>query len=128
MSIDSNLIDFSAPAERHVRRITSSNLGNHVQSSRSKSRLRSILPQFMRVLKTMKRSKPFSKFVVCIRNENCEDLETRKLYRVLPDKAAEADGYIRVIDESGEDYLYPEDCFSSVELPKSAEKALLSAA
>jgi len=76
----------------------------------------------------MKRSKLFSKFVVCIRNENCEDLEPRKLYRVLPDEDAAAEGYIRVIDESGEDYLYPRDYFLPIELPKAAEKALLSAA
>ena len=45
--------------------------------------------------------------------EECEDLEPRKLYRVLPDQAAAADGYLRVIDESGEDYLYRHDLFSS---------------
>ncbi len=76
----------------------------------------------------MKSSKSDGKFVICIRNEGCEDLEPRKVYRVLPDKAAAADGYLRVIDESGEDYLYPEDYFLPIELPKSAEKALLSAA
>jgi hypothetical protein len=76
----------------------------------------------------MKRPKTSSKFAICIRNEQCEDLEPRKLYRVLPDKAAAADGYIRVIDESGEDYLYPEEYFLPIELPKAAEKALLSAA
>ena len=76
----------------------------------------------------MRRPKSAAKFVICIRNEECEDLELRKLYRVLPDEAAAADGYIRVIDESGEDYLYPQDYFLPIELPKGAEKALLSAA
>ena len=76
----------------------------------------------------MKRSKLIGKFVICIRNEECEDLEPRKLYRVLPDEAAAVDGYIRVIDESREDYLYPRDYFLPIELPKAAEKALLSAA
>ena len=76
----------------------------------------------------MKRSKLIGKFVICIRNEECEDLEPRKLYRVLLDEAAAVDGYIRVIDESGEDYLYPRDYFLPIELPKAAEKALLSAA
>jgi hypothetical protein len=71
---------------------------------------------------------PNGRFVICIRNEDCADLETRKLYRVQPDEAAAADGYIRVIDESGEDYLYPQSYFLSIELPKEAEKALLSAA
>ena len=52
-------------------------------------------------------------FVVCIRNKDCGDLEVRKIYQVLPDKAAAEDGYIRVIDESGEDYLYPASYFFS---------------
>jgi hypothetical protein len=76
----------------------------------------------------MKQRKSVSKFVLCIRNDGCEDLELRKLYLVMPDKTAAAEGYIRVVDESGEDYLYPETCFLPIELPKAAEKALLSAA
>ena len=72
----------------------------------------------------MKRSELLGKFVICIRNEECEDLEPRKLYRVLPDAVAAADGYIRVIDESGEDYLYPQEYFLPKELPRGAEKAL----
>lgn len=76
----------------------------------------------------MKRRKSESRFVICIRNEDCEDLEPRKVYQVLPDEAAAEDGYIRVIDESGEDYLYPQDYFIPIELPQAAEKALLSAA
>jgi hypothetical protein len=76
----------------------------------------------------MKRRRAEPRFVICIRNEDCEDLEPRKVYRVLPDEAAAADGYIRVIDESGEDYLYPTDYFVPIELPQAAEKALLSAA
>ena len=79
-------------------------------------------------LKVVKRLKVLGKFVVCILNEECEDLEPRKLYRVLPDETAAADGYLRVIDESGEDYLYPQDYFLPIELPKAAEKVLLSAA
>lgn len=76
----------------------------------------------------MTRSRHAGRFVLCIRNEDCEDLEPRKLYLLLPDKVAAADGYLRVIDESGEDYLYPQEYFLSIELPKAAEKALLSAA
>lgn len=76
----------------------------------------------------MKRRKAEPRFVLCLRNEDCEDLETRKVYQVLPDEAAAEDGYIRVIDESGEDYLYPRDYFVPIELPPAAEKALLSAA
>jgi len=76
----------------------------------------------------MKRAKVNGRFVICFRNEECEDLEPRKVYEVLPDEAAAADGYIRVIDESGEDYLYPQDYFLAIALPKAAEEALLSAA
>ena len=75
----------------------------------------------------MKRKKEESRFVVCIRNEDCEDLELRKIYKVLPDAAAADDGYIRVIDESGEDYLYPADYFLAIELSKDLEKALMAA-
>ncbi len=50
-------------------------------------------------------------FVICVKNEDCEDLELRKVYRTLPDEAAAEDGYIRAIDESGGDYLYPQDYF-----------------
>ncbi len=62
-------------------------------------------------------------FVVCVENRGAEDLEVRKVYRVLPDKAAAASGYVRVIDESGEDYLYPADYFVFVELPQKVKRA-----
>ena len=73
----------------------------------------------------MKRPKLSGKFVICIRNEDCDDLEPRKLYRVLRDEAAAVDGYIRVIDESGEDYLYPQDYFLPIELPKARESSVI---
>jgi hypothetical protein len=75
----------------------------------------------------MKPQKTESRFVLCIRNEDCDDLEPRKIYQVLPDKSSAADGCIRVIDESGEDYLYPQDYFVPIDLPQAAQKALLSA-
>jgi len=68
------------------------------------------------------------RFVVCGNNNECEDLEVRKLYQVLPDEAAAADGLLRVVDESGEDYLYPAELFLQIELPQAIEKALLPAA
>ena len=69
------------------------------------------------------------RFVVCVRNEGYEaSLELRKLYELLPDSSSERHHLIRVIDESGEDYLYPEGYFIPVELPKATEKALLSVA
>ena len=65
-------------------------------------------------------------FVLCIRKGEDDDLELRKAYAVLPPAANEA-GYLRVIDESGEDYLYPEDCFVPLELPQNVERVLLAA-
>ena len=58
-------------------------------------------------------------FVLCIHKGEEDDLELRKAYAVLPPAANET-GYLRVIDESGEDYLYPADCFVPLELPQSA--------
>jgi len=55
--------------------------------------------------------------LLCIRSEGSDDLEPRKVYRRLPDRAAARDGYLRVIDESGEDYLYPAEYFVPVRLP-----------
>ncbi len=75
----------------------------------------------------MKDKSMSASFVVCVRNEDCEDLEVRKIYQVLPDEAAAGDRYIRVVDESGEDYLYPASYFYPVELPQAAQKVLLSA-
>jgi hypothetical protein len=63
-------------------------------------------------------------FMLCIENKDCEDLERRKIYKVLPDSEAAKEGYVRVIDESGEDYLYPESYFISVQLLKKAQEAL----
>jgi hypothetical protein len=63
------------------------------------------------------------RFAICVENRGAEDLDVRKVYRVLPDKNAAATGYVRVIDESGEDYLYPADYFVFVELPQKAKRA-----
>lgn len=73
-----------------------------------------------------KTNKPSSKFVICIETGENDCLETRKVYQVLPDESAAKDDYIRVIDDSGEDYLYPESKFVAVELSQIAEKAFLS--
>lgn len=47
------------------------------------------------------------KFALCIDDADCDDLEKRKLYQILPDEEATQEGYLRVVDESGEGYLYP---------------------
>ena len=65
-------------------------------------------------------------FALCIENSDCEDLEKRKVYQILPDETATQEGYMRVIDESGEDYLYPESYFVLVELPHQAEEVLVT--
>ena len=77
----------------------------------------------------MKRhSNPAPRFAVCINNSGYPaSLETGKLYRILPDEEAAAHGYIRVIDESGEDYGYSAKRFVLLELPPTQEKALVSA-
>ena len=77
----------------------------------------------------MSQKKPAFRFAVCISNEDYEaSLELHKMYRVIPDEDAEVDGDVRVIDESGEDYLYPSDWFAFIELPHILEKSLLRAA
>ena len=63
-------------------------------------------------------------FVLCIENRDCDDLEKSKVYTVLADVKANEDGFLRVIDESGEDYLYPESYFVPVDLPAKAKAAL----
>lgn len=67
-----------------------------------------------------------SRFVVCIANAGYPaSLEVRKLYKALPDPRAEQHGLLRVIDESGEDYLYPSHMFLAVELPRPLPAVLL---
>lgn len=68
------------------------------------------------------------RFVVCIRNSNYKaSLEVGKIYQVLPDAKGEEHRLIRVIDESGEDYLYPAKYFVPIEVPEPVEKVLVSA-
>lgn len=68
------------------------------------------------------------RFLLCVRNEGCEDLEPRKLYEQLADSRAREEGYVRVVDESGQDYIYPANYFVAIELPREAERALAGAA
>ncbi len=67
-------------------------------------------------------------FAVCINNEGYpSSLEVGKLYPILPDDEATSHGYLRVIDESGEDYGYSNDRFFQIEVPEALEKTLLVA-
>lgn len=64
------------------------------------------------------------RYVLCISNEKYSaSLESRKIYQCIPDPQAEAHGQIRVIDESGEDYLYPVDLFLPIGIPEEATRA-----
>ena len=63
-------------------------------------------------------------FALCIENRDCDDLEKRKIYQILPDDEAAKEGYVRIVDESGEDYLYPKSYFMLVKLPREAQEAL----
>ena len=68
------------------------------------------------------------KFAVCIRNEDYPaSLELRKLYRVVQDESSAKHKLVRIADESGEDYLYPETYFAPIKLPATVERALFLA-
>lgn len=69
-------------------------------------------------MKTMVTNKKRTEFAICVANEGYDDLAVWKVYRVLPDAKAAGVGCIRVVDESGEDYLYPANRFVAVDFPK----------
>jgi hypothetical protein len=72
---------------------------------------------------------PLKQLVVCISNQGYSAaLEKRKIYVALRDLTAEKHGLFRIIDESGDDYLYPKAFFRSIALPQSVKKAVLAAA
>lgn len=65
------------------------------------------------------------RYAVCVSNEGFEaSLEVRKLYRVLPDRKAETQSLVRVVDESGEDYLYPGELFATVDVTRETAAEL----
>jgi len=77
----------------------------------------------------MKKSSTTKQIVVCVKNTGyAVSLERRKIYVALTDPTAAKHGLIRVIDESGEDYLYPKKLFLPIALPQAARRALLKAA
>lgn len=66
-------------------------------------------------------------YVVCIRNEDyAASLERRKIYQVIPDPDENSRGMLRLVDESGEDYLFPEAMFLPISLPEEVSRALAS--
>ena len=65
--------------------------------------------------------KKTTRFVLCIKNDDYPaSLEVRKIYEIIPDEAAAARHFVRVVDESGDDYLYPESFFVAIDVPKAA--------
>jgi len=73
------------------------------------------------------RPKSKRQFAICIRTDDADLLTLRRIYEVLPDKSAAKSQYIRVIDDEGEDYLYPAAYFVLVDFPQTIEQALLQA-
>jgi hypothetical protein len=77
---------------------------------------------------TRRKAAAAPRFAVCVRNEGYEaSLERNKIYPVLPDDEAEQDGDLRVVDESGEDYLFSADRFVAIEVPSAVRASLLKA-
>jgi hypothetical protein len=72
----------------------------------------------------MPRRKKGRGYAICIKSDDPDLLTPRKIYEVLPDAPAEKSKYIRVIDNEGEDYLYPASCFAFLSLPEEVEKLL----
>ena len=76
----------------------------------------------------MRRNTPKAKFVLCVKNKNYQaSLELHKIYQTVPDASATAHRLVRIIDESGEDYLYPKDYFVPLRLPGAIKKVLAGA-
>lgn len=74
------------------------------------------------------RKRAAQRYVVCVKNRGYRaSLERNKLYIVLPDAEAEAEGDVRVIDESGEDYLYPASYFVAIDVPKAVAASIRKA-
>jgi hypothetical protein len=68
------------------------------------------------------------RFAVCIDNKSYpDDLKLRTIYQILPDESAAKSNYIRVVDETGEDYLYPAEYFVIIDVPLEVQKALIQA-
>ena len=72
----------------------------------------------------MSRARPERKFAICIKTDDPDLLTPRKIYEILPDASAEKSDFVRVIDNEGEDYLYPASCFIFVNFPNEVEKVL----
>ncbi len=65
-------------------------------------------------------------FALCMRNEECNDIEPQKIYRILPDDASYRKGYLRVIDDSKQNFLYPAEYFILLDLPQKDVNRLMT--
>jgi hypothetical protein len=93
----------------------------HMASARKNSNARSTSTR-------SRKSAAARQFAVCVDNDGYEaSLECNKIYVVLPDKEAEKDGDVRVVDESGEDYLFSGDRFVVIDVPAAVKASLLKA-
>jgi hypothetical protein len=72
-----------------------------------------------------KRKDSTPQFAICIQSDDADLLTPRMIYQILPDESAAKSNYVRVIDNEGEDYLYPADYFIFFEFPREVERALL---
>ena len=76
----------------------------------------------------MPTSDPTGEYLLCVKNEGYPaSLEIRKVYQSLSDPVATSRGFVRVVDESGEDYLYPSESFVAIELPRAAARVFAEA-
>ena len=66
-----------------------------------------------------------SHFAICIKSDDPDLLTPRMVYQILPDESAARSNYVRVVDNEGEDYLYPADYFAPLDLPRSVQDRLL---
>jgi len=73
----------------------------------------------------MTKQKPTPHFSICINTDDPDLLTPRSVYEVLPDESASKSNYVRVVDNEGEDYLYPADYFVFVEFPQAVQRTLL---
>jgi hypothetical protein len=64
------------------------------------------------------------RFAICVQNPHCDELQVGKVYETWTDRVAATAGHLRVLDDSGEDYLYPANYFVFVELPQRAQRAI----
>ena len=77
----------------------------------------------------MKNQNTGARFAICINDGGyVDDLKVRTVYQILPDESAARSNYVRVVDETGEDYLYPASLFVGIEVPREVEEALLHTA